>query len=141
MSHDIHNLEVAASDLEAFALCLALGTLEAIRCGTWPAEAGIWTLARPNFSARLEQTGVPSEVLAIFRGADELSALEQLPGREEVEVQISKWIAILHSRLAALPEQSWHARWSDFNEPRPQGSGPSPYREGVWRAPLRSRLV
>src|SRR5262245_13550752 len=78
-------LEVAAADCEAFALCLALGTLEAIRCGAWPAEAGTWTISRPVFRDRLAAVGAPDEVLAIFSRADELSALEQLAGPGAVE--------------------------------------------------------
>ena len=41
MDDGTHLLEVAAADREAFVLCLALGTLEAMRGGSWPLEAGI----------------------------------------------------------------------------------------------------
>ena len=44
---ETHLLEV--SEREALVLCLTLGTLEAMRGGLWPLEAGIWTLGRPIF--------------------------------------------------------------------------------------------
>lgn len=106
-------LFIAAADCEAFVLCAALGTLEAIQRGSWPAEAGIWTLGRPNFWGPLEGTGVPEEVLAVFRGADELDSLEELGGRELMERKLAKSIAVLHARLAAVTERFWYARWSD----------------------------
>lgn len=63
MTEESHTLLVAASDREAFALCLALGTLEAVRSGDWPTEAGIWTIARPVFREPLETEGIPEDVL------------------------------------------------------------------------------
>jgi hypothetical protein len=106
-------LQVASADQEAFALCLALGTLEAIRSGAWPTEAGAWTLGRPIFRGKLEALGMPGEVLDVFRSVDELSALEALAGNEAVEKRLREWTSLLRARLASLPERSWYARWAD----------------------------
>jgi hypothetical protein len=110
-------LNIAEADQEAFVLSLALGTLKAIRIGAWPTDAGIWTLSRPRFREPLETIGLPPEVLDIFEGADELSALEQLRGRRAVDELIDKWIETLCSRLAVLSEKSWYAYWDDNAEP------------------------
>lgn len=115
-------LFIATAHREAFVLCAGLGTLEAIRNGSWSAEAGIWTLGRPNFWGPLEGTSVPEEVLAVFRGADELDALEELGGREVLQRRLEAMIAVLHARLAALRERFWHARWSDPKEDDPRPS-------------------
>jgi hypothetical protein len=112
MAEKYHDLKVASADREAFALCLALGTLEAMRSGAWPLDAGIGTLARPVFYEPLEATNIPDEVLAVFRGADELSALASLAGRATAERKLDEWIAVLKSRLSTLPDRSWYARWS-----------------------------
>lgn len=104
-------LAVASSDQEALSLCLALGTLQAIRSGAWPVEAGIWTIARPVFRSPLESLDIPDEVLKVFQHADELSALLELAGREAVDRKIDEWIAVLQARLASLPEQCWYAKW------------------------------
>jgi hypothetical protein len=47
--NEAYCLGIAQADQEAFVLCLALGTLEAMRREDWPLDAGIWTLARPIF--------------------------------------------------------------------------------------------
>ena len=104
-------LSVALHDQEAFSLCLALGTLQAIRSGAWPVEAGIWTIARPVFRSPLEHLGIPNDVMKVFRHADELSALLELAGRETVDRKLDEWIAVLLARLADLQGQGWYARW------------------------------
>lgn len=81
----VFRCEVAPSDLEAFVACLALGALEAMRSGSWPTEAGIWTLARPVFRRRLESAGLPGPLLDVLQRADELSALEELAGRSAAQ--------------------------------------------------------
>ena len=113
MAEETHTLIVASSDCEAFALCLALGTLEAIRSGAWPVEAGTWTIARPAFREPLITAGIPAEVMAVFSGADELSALMALAGRDAVERRLADWMAVIRTRLAVLSEPSWYARWSE----------------------------
>jgi hypothetical protein len=113
MAEEMRRLQVAVADREAFALCLALGTLEAIRSEAWTTEAGIWTLSRPVFREELDSIGMPEEVLDVFRSADELSLLEQLAGREAVEQKLQVWVSVLQARLATLPERCWYARWED----------------------------
>lgn len=104
-------LEINKPDCEAFSLCLALGTLEAMRSGVWPMEAGIWTLGRPVFWRPLKAMGIPKSVLRVFRAADEIDAMELLGGRDAAEKWISEFIDILKTRLAELPDRSWYARW------------------------------
>jgi len=113
MDDGTHLLEVAAADREAFVLCLALGTLEAMRGGTWPLEAGIWTLSRPVFLQPVASSGVAPEVVAELEGADELEALARLSGRPAADAKLDRMIAAVRSRLSALNERSWYARWSE----------------------------
>ena len=99
------------NDREALVLCLALGTLEAMRGGNWPLDAGIWTLGRPIFWESL--TDVDTAVVKVLQSADELSALAELCGYSAAEAELDRMIAIVRARLSALPEKSWYARWSD----------------------------
>jgi hypothetical protein len=112
MPAEITHLEVAVADREALTLCLALGTLEAMRLGLWPLDAGIWTLGRPVFWEPLERAGVPAEVLAVLQSSDELNALSLSAGRSKAEAVLDQMINTVRSRLAALPEKSWYARWA-----------------------------
>lgn len=107
-----HRFEVGENDLEAFSLCLILGTLEAMRSGAWSTEAGIWTLGRPIFWKPLAAAGVAKEVIDVLEGADELKAIENLRGRKAVEDVLDRSIAVVRSRLAALPGRFWYAFWS-----------------------------
>ncbi|MGV3608843.1 MAG: hypothetical protein ACO1RA_20735 [Planctomycetaceae bacterium] len=108
------NLQLATiTNPEALTLCLALGTLSAIRSGSWPAEAGIWTLARPGFIKPLKDAGLPDEILAIFRTSDELQAIQELTTIASCEAQLDSWIAMFQSRLATLPEKSWQLAWGE----------------------------
>lgn len=112
MDEEAHFLEVAAADREAFVLCLALGTLEAMRSGAWPLEAGIWTLGRPAFLQPLERGSVAAEVVAELEAADELEALSSLCGRPAADAKLDRMIAAVRSRLSALNDRPWSARWS-----------------------------
>ena len=103
--------EVDASDLEAFVACLALGTLEAMRLGTWPLDAGTWTLARPEFWQALEVSGLPKELLDVLQRADELSALEALCGRPAVEAELDRMLEVVRARLAEKTSSLWRATW------------------------------
>ena len=114
MDEETYLLEVAKASREALVLCLALGTLEAMRRGAWPLEAGIWTLARPMFWESLAE--VDDAVVKVFRSADELDALADLVGYSAAEAALDRMIAVVRSRLAALPEKSWYAGWSDKQE-------------------------
>jgi len=55
MSENYEKLSVSSDTLEPFVLCLALGTLEAMKSKVWSSEAGIWTIGRPNFLSILEK--------------------------------------------------------------------------------------
>lgn len=112
MSDETQAMEVAIADREAFVLCLALGTLEAMRGGAWPLEAGVWSLGRPAFWEPLASDVVAPEVVAALRSADELSALAELGGSSAAEAALDRMIAVVRSRLSALPEKCWYARWS-----------------------------
>ena len=112
MDAETYLLEVAAGDREAFVLCLALGTLEAMRGGSWPLEAGIWTLSRPVFLQPVSSGGVAAEVVAELETADELEALARLSGRPAADARLDQIIAAVRARLSALKEPSWYARWS-----------------------------
>ena len=83
-----------------------------MRSGVWPLEAGVWTLGRPAFWEPLRRAGVPEEVIDIFRGADELDALEKLSGRAAAEKVLDRMLGIIRSRLEVLPDKSWRAAFS-----------------------------
>jgi hypothetical protein len=106
-----YTLAVASADREAFALCLALGTLEAIRSGSWPINAGASTIARREFVDPLVEAGVPDEILYHFRNADALLAFGVLLGAPGVERRLNDAVAALKARLATLSRPSWDARW------------------------------
>ncbi len=73
MAGGSHSLEIAPSDREAFVLYLALGTLEAMRDGSWPLEAGIWTLGLPAFWQPLVGSG--GGAVKLLGALNELSVL------------------------------------------------------------------
>lgn len=102
-------LAVGKADREAFVLCLTLGTLEAMRRGEWPLEAGIWTLGRPVFWESLAE--VDEQVVEVLQSADELSALAEVVGHPAAEEALDHMIAVIRARLSSLPEKSWYARW------------------------------
>lgn len=114
MEDDMYHLEVGKADREAFVLCLALGTLETMRRGDWPLDAGIWTLGRPVFWESL--VDVDDKVVEVFQSADELSALAKLVGGPAAEEALDHMIAVVKARLSSLPEKSWYARWSNGHE-------------------------
>ena len=114
MDDEVYCLEVGKADREAFALCLALGTLEAMRSGIWPLKAGIWTLGRPGFWEPM--TEIDDKALVVFQSADELQALAKLAGPLAAEAALDRMIAAVRSRLSALPEKSWYALWSERSE-------------------------
>jgi hypothetical protein len=107
----VFRCEVDAPDLEAFVACLALGTLEAMRSGSWPSRAGTWTLARPAFWQTLESAGLPKSLLDVIQSADELSALEALSGPPAVDVELDKMIEAVRASLAKTASSMWRATW------------------------------
>lgn len=112
MTNETRPLEATVHDPDAFLLCLVLGTLEAMRGGEWPLEAGIWCLSRPAFWQPLAPAGVSGEIIAVLRSADELSALAKLSGRAAANAELDRMIGLVRARLAASPDHSWHLRWS-----------------------------
>ncbi len=114
MDDEMCCLKVGKADREAFTLCLTLGTLEAMRRGDWPLNAGIWTLGRPVFWEALVE--VDKKVLAVFQTTDELSALAKLAGYPAAEEELDRMIAVIRERLSSLPEKSWYAGWCDDAE-------------------------
>lgn len=112
MAENYEQLFVADETFEPFVLCLALGTLEAIRSGIWSAEAGIWTIGRPDFLEKLDELKVSEETINILVQFDELSALEKFSGREDLERELEKIEVSIKKRLRDFPEKYWNARWS-----------------------------
>jgi hypothetical protein len=115
MSEETINLEIVSASRDALVLCLALGTLEAMRSGVWPLKAGIWTLGRPLFWEPLQRAGLPEEVLDIFQMADELDALGKLAGWPAAEVELDRMLGIIRRHLEALPDKSWQAGWPGYD--------------------------
>lgn len=115
MTEENLNLRLDSSNRDALVLCLALGTLEAMRSRIWPLEAGIWTLGRPAFWEPLQRAGMPEEVIAIFQTVDELDALEQLGDRAATEAVLDRMLGTIRRHLEALPDKSWRAEWLGFD--------------------------
>ena len=110
-------LNVATDTIESFVICLALGTLQAIRQGTFHPDVGIWTIGRPNFWSLLEEKKLVSpEVLTVLQTGDEISAIEALGGSEEqMTAMIDRLITELETalnNLTTVREQSWYAHWN-----------------------------
>lgn len=108
-------LEIATDghQIEAFVLCLALGTLRAIKDGLLDPEDGTWTLGRPVFWKALEHGGtVSEEVLSILKSADEFGALRKLCGEPAFQERLDRSLAVLENRLRQLHETSWYAQFS-----------------------------
>jgi hypothetical protein len=113
--------EVEAPDLEAFVACLALGTLDAIRLGTWSLEAGTWTLARPAFLQNLKNAGLRTELLDVLERADELGALEALSGHSAAELELDKMIQAVRLCLKGTASNLWCAKWLGPDVSRAEG--------------------
>jgi hypothetical protein len=96
--------EVPQIDLDAFVTSLLLGTLEAMRSGAWPLDAGIWTLGRPVFREPLELAGLHEDLVAVLQEADELSALA---GRAAADARLDEMIATARLRLAPTADGLW----------------------------------
>ncbi len=111
MSENYEQLSVSSETFEPFVLCLALGTLEAIKSRVWSAEAGVWTIGRPNFLDKAEELKISDETINILVQFDELSALEKLAGRDVFESEILKIEKIIKKRLEDFPENYWQAKW------------------------------
>ena len=111
MAENYEQLLVSDETFEPFVLCLALGTLEAIKSGVWSSEAGIWTIGRPNFLGKLEERKVSEETLDILTEFDELNALEKFVSREDFSEKLSKIERSIKRRLEDFSENFWIAQW------------------------------
>ena len=112
MAENYEQLFVNAETFEPFVLCLALGTLEAMKSAVWSSEAGIWTIGRPVFLEKLEELKVSEETLNVLVQFDELNALEKFGGREDFERELLKIERVIKKRLADFSENFWYARWT-----------------------------
>ncbi len=104
-------LLVPVSDVDTFLACLGIGTLEAIRSGAMPVEAGIWSLGVPGlWEPPAERRLVSSEILDVLATADELAAIrEGVPDR--FAPLLSELIERLRREIARAEDPIWHAEW------------------------------
>ena len=112
MSENYEQLLVNSETFEPFVLCLALGTLEAIKSGVWSSEAGIWTIGRPNFLDKLEELKVSEETINILVEFDELNALENLVAKDDFDRKLLKVEQNIKKRLEDFSGDFWSAKWS-----------------------------
>jgi hypothetical protein len=99
-----------SNQAEAFVLCLALGTLRAIKDGLLDPNSGTWTLGRPVFWKTLELGGVVSEnVLHVLKSADEFGTIRTLSGEGSFQEALSHSLAVIEHRLQELGGESWYA--------------------------------
>lgn len=103
-----YRFEVPNPAIVAFVAALTLGTLEAMRSGTWPLEAGISTLGRPIFQSPLREA-LPPPLLAVLDVADELSALQQLRGTPAAMAELDRLIAGVRAVLVESSSSFWYA--------------------------------
>lgn len=119
MNSPVYRFEVSTSHLDGFLSALVLGTLEAMRAGLWPLDAGVWSLGRPAFRAPLERAGIPAPIAAALREADELSAVARLAGRAAADAQLDHLIEGLRAYLTQSTTQPWYAtvvKWGNDHE-------------------------
>jgi hypothetical protein len=113
MSDNYEQLLVNSETFEPFVLCLALGTLEAMKSRVWSSEAGIWTIGRPNFLDKLEELKVSDETISILVEFDELNALEKFVDKDDFDRKLLKVEQNIKKRLEGFSEKFWDAKWSD----------------------------
>lgn len=111
MSEKYEQLSVSVETFEPFVLCLALGTIEAIKAKVWAAEAGIWTLGRPNFLDKLEEMKISEDTINILVQFDELNTLEKMVEKDVFENEIVKIEEAIKKRLADFSATYWNAKW------------------------------
>ena len=114
MAENYEKLLVVSETFEPFVLCLALGTLEAIKSEIWLPEAGIWTVGRPNFLDQLEKMQVSEETMNILVEFDELAALESLD-KADFDRELAKIEETIKTRLRDFSENYWQAKWLTEN--------------------------
>jgi hypothetical protein len=113
MAENYEQLLVSDASFEPFVLCLALGTLEAIKSGVWSSEAGIWTIGRPNFLGKLEELKVSEETINILVEFDELNALEKFVNRDDFDDKLVNIEQNIKKRLENFSKNFWNAKWAD----------------------------
>jgi len=89
-----------------FVLCAILGTLETMRAGIWPREAGIWTSGRPVFLEPLGELPISGELLDVLRQADEIEGLSESAALAVLVAMITA----VRTELAKHTGQYWYAR-------------------------------
>ena len=95
----------------SFLACLGIGTLQAIRDGTLPADVGIWSLSAPQFCEELSANpSIPQEIVEVFQMSDELSALKEL-APDKFSGEVEKLIHKLYTVLATIEEPAWRLQW------------------------------
>ena len=105
-------LSVAREGVEAFVICVAIGTLRSIEHGMLAEDAGTWGPGRPAFWRPLVQRGLISpEVAQVLEGCDELGAIRTLVGEAARREAIATSLATLEARLRALDDPQWRAAW------------------------------
>ena len=112
MAENYEQLFVSSETFEPFVLCLALGTLEAMKTGIWSSETGVWTIGRPDFLEKLEELKVSEETINVLVQFDELNALEKFGGREDFERELLKIESVIKKRLEDFSGNFWNAKWS-----------------------------
>ena len=112
MAENYEHLLIESDTFEPFVLCLALGTLEAMKAKIWSSEAGVWTVGRPDFLGKLEQMKVSEETLDALVQFDELNALEKIVERDAFYEEIVKVERKIKKRLGEFSTEFWVARWA-----------------------------
>ena len=111
MPEKYEQLSVSVETFEPFVLCLALGTIEAIKSEVWSAESGIWTLGRPNFLDKLEEMQISEDTINILVQFDELNTLKKLVEKDIFENEIVKIEEAIKKRLKDFSATYWNAKW------------------------------
>jgi len=115
MTENYEQLLVNSETFEPFILCLALGTLEAMKSQVWSSEAGVWTIGRPVFLEKLEEMKVSNETIDVLVQFDELNALEKLVERDAFNKELIKIEQIIKKRLEDFSKDFWYAKWAKEN--------------------------
>lgn len=97
-------LQIDVQNPSCYVAIWALGLLQAMKMGTIPFEAGIWTFARPKVIRELEPHCI-SELCDILQTLDELDAMNTLCGKEKVFDYIDEIIEQLHLILAKYSQE------------------------------------
>ena len=92
-------------------------------------DAGIWTLGRPIFREPLERAGLPEELAAVLREADELDVLAKLAGRAAADARLDAMIATVRLHLGTTATRQWRAAARE----RSASSSHAPGRRGTGR--------